>query len=80
MKFDDRVRATLDCTGGFYSEQDWSGVWLSRLLPVSPDAMSLLVRSSTGYTRRFPIETFRRCEIDTVLGEVGSTFRLIPNI
>ena len=31
-------------------------------------------------TRRFPIETFRRCEIDTVLGEVGSTFRLIPNI
>jgi len=32
LAFDDRVRATLDCTGGFYSTQDWSGVWLSRLL------------------------------------------------
>jgi DMSO/TMAO reductase YedYZ molybdopterin-dependent catalytic subunit len=33
--FDDRVQATLDCTGGFYSTQDWSGVWLSRLLTQS---------------------------------------------
>src|SRR5947208_2541497 len=24
LTFDDRVRATLDCTGGFYSTQDWS--------------------------------------------------------
>src|SRR5438874_11354096 len=32
LAFDDRVRATLDCTGGFYSTQDWSGVWLSRLI------------------------------------------------
>ncbi len=32
LPFDDRVRATLDCTGGFYSTQDWSGVWLSSLL------------------------------------------------
>ena len=31
LAFDDRVRATLDCTGGFYSTQDWSGVWLNRL-------------------------------------------------
>jgi DMSO/TMAO reductase YedYZ molybdopterin-dependent catalytic subunit len=32
LAHDDRVRATLDCTGGFYSMQDWSGVWLSTLL------------------------------------------------
>jgi hypothetical protein len=25
LAFDDRVQATLDCTGGFYSTQDWSG-------------------------------------------------------
>jgi hypothetical protein len=35
LAFDDRVQATLDCTGGFYSTQDWSGVWLSRLLSPS---------------------------------------------
>ena len=36
LAFDDRVQATLDCTGGFYSTQDWSGVWLSRLLTATP--------------------------------------------
>ncbi|MEO6795436.1 MAG: molybdopterin-dependent oxidoreductase [Candidatus Dormibacter sp.] len=66
--FDDRVRATLDCTGGFYSEQDWSGVWLHRLLPATPEAMSLLVTSSTGYTRRFPIEEAGRLLVATRLG------------
>jgi len=68
MKFDERVRATLDCTGGFYSEQDWSGVWLSRLLPEAPGAISLLVRSSTGYTRRFPIDEAARLLIATGVG------------
>jgi hypothetical protein len=51
--FDDRVTATLDCTGGFYSTQDWSGVWLSRLLPAGYNGESLHVRSATGYDRRF---------------------------
>lgn len=68
--FDDRVRATLDCTGGFYSEQDWSGVWLSRLLPPTPGALSLLVRSSTGYSRRFPIEEAARLLVATRVGGV----------
>jgi DMSO/TMAO reductase YedYZ molybdopterin-dependent catalytic subunit len=39
LAFDDRVQATLDCTGGFYSRQDWSGVWLSKLL--TPQAPTL---------------------------------------
>src|ERR1700682_2935639 len=62
LAFDDRVQATLDCTGGFYSTQDWSGVWLSRLLSPSPLAgegrgggSSIYVRSLTGYDRRFAI-------------------------
>jgi hypothetical protein len=30
--FDDRMTATLDCTGGFYSTQEWAGARLDRLL------------------------------------------------
>jgi hypothetical protein len=52
--FGDRRRATLDCTGGWYSTQDWEGVFLSRLLPDLGQSRSILVRSATGYWRRFP--------------------------
>ncbi len=68
VAFDDRVRATLDCTGGFYSEQEWSGVWLSRLVPATPGGLSVSVRSSTGYSRRFPIEEAGRLLLATRLG------------
>lgn len=53
--FDDAVNAVLDCTGGWYSAQEWRGVRLSRLLSPDAEATSVLVRSQTGYTRRFPI-------------------------
>ena len=66
LAFDDRVQATLDCTGGFYSTQDWSGVWLSRLLP--PGKGSLRIKSFTGYERRFAIEEAGRLLIATRLG------------
>jgi len=68
LGFDDRVRATLDCTGGFYSTQDWSGVWLSRLLPPGTVEGSLHVRSFTGYDRRFAIEEAGRLLVATRLG------------
>jgi len=77
VAFDDRVRATLDCTGGFYSTQDWSGVWLSRLLDLSPSPMagegrgggsSLHVRSVTGYDRRFAARDVGRLLVATRLG------------
>lgn len=48
------VRATIDCTGGWYAEQDWEGVRLDRLLPEAAVARSILARSVTGYSRRFP--------------------------
>ena len=55
-QFDDRVTAVLDCTGGWYSEQEWAGVWLSRVLPVRLDGVSsVYIRSVTGYGRRFDI-------------------------
>ena len=44
--------ATLDCTGGFYSTQEWAGVRLDRLLPDVRES-SIRVVSSTGYDRRF---------------------------
>src|SRR5712692_8665061 len=76
LAFDDRVRGTLDCTGGFYSTQDWSGVWLSRLLdsphPALPGeqrrGMSAHIRSLTGYDRRFAISDAGRLLIATRLG------------
>lgn len=52
---DDVVTATLDCTGGWYTTQDFSGIRLDRLLrDVSGE--SIVVRSTTGYWRRFPQE------------------------
>jgi len=71
MAFDDRVRATLDCTGGFFSTQDWSGAWLSRLIADETAAGSLHVRSSTGYDRRFAIANARRLLLATRLGGVA---------
>jgi hypothetical protein len=53
--FDDRVTATLDCTGGFYSTQEWAGARLDRLVETRSD-LSVRVVSSTGYERRFPVD------------------------
>ncbi len=48
----DTLVATLDCTGGFYSRQRWSGVQLARLLERAgprPAASHVGVISHTGY-------------------------------
>ena len=54
--FDDGLTATLDCTGGFFSTQEWSGVRLDRLIGRNPAGLAVRVVSVTGYDRRFPIE------------------------
>ncbi|GEC20469.1 hypothetical protein PHY01_27520 [Pseudonocardia hydrocarbonoxydans] len=46
------VRAVLDCTGGWYSEQEWRGVAVADL--GLPRGASVEVVSATGYRRRFP--------------------------
>jgi DMSO/TMAO reductase YedYZ molybdopterin-dependent catalytic subunit len=56
----DRVRAVLDCTGGWYAAQDWSGIRLDRLLSQVtdehlPGGGSIDVISRTGYRRRLPL-------------------------
>lgn len=60
----DRVEATLDCTGGWHTTQEWSGTRLDRLLATS-DATSMVVRSVTGYWRRFPLEQADRLLLAT---------------
>jgi DMSO/TMAO reductase YedYZ molybdopterin-dependent catalytic subunit len=56
----DRVRAVLDCTGGWYAAQDWTGVRFDRLLREVtdedlPENGSIDVISRTGYRRRLPL-------------------------
>ena len=55
------MRATLDCTSGWYSRQDWSGVPVSALLRSTGRARSLLVHPVTGYWIRFPWATSGVC-------------------
>ena len=62
----ERFTAVLDCTGGWYSEQEWEGVRLDQLL-VPGDAESVVVRSSTGYQRRFPVSDLSRLWLATRL-------------
>ncbi len=49
------VRATLDCTSGWYAEQDWTGIPLGSVLRDTTGARSVLVHSATGYAVRFPV-------------------------
>ena len=55
----DKVTATLDCTGGWHSTQEWEGMPLREVLEragADPDARSVAVRSVTGYQRKFSME------------------------
>jgi hypothetical protein len=52
-------KATLDCTGGWYTSQRWGGVPVADLLEKSgkkDGAHSLIFRASTGYSRRFSLQ------------------------
>jgi DMSO/TMAO reductase YedYZ molybdopterin-dependent catalytic subunit len=65
---DTQVRATLDCTSGWYSRQDWTGVPLGTLLHRGPGAQSVYVHSVTGYWVRFPILDLNRLLLATQMG------------
>jgi hypothetical protein len=48
------VTCALDCTSGWYSVNRWSGVGLADVLgTLPPGTRSVVVRSHTGYSRRF---------------------------
>lgn len=59
------VVATLDCTGGWWSEQSWDAVALADLL-TAPSGRSVRVRSATGYDRYFDLG-----DLDNVFLAVG---------
>ncbi len=65
------TRATLDCTGGWFTTQEWTGVSVAALLdeaaPVN-GAQSLVFRSATGYRRRFSLEESSRFVVATHVG------------
>ena len=65
------IRATLDCTGGWHTTQDWTGVTLQHVLDlagVKPQAGSITVRSVTGYFRRFSLDEAERYILATRVG------------
>jgi DMSO/TMAO reductase YedYZ molybdopterin-dependent catalytic subunit len=66
--FGARIRATLDCTSGWYAQQDWTGVPVSALLRGSGQARSLLVHSVTGYWIRLPASDIGRLLLATGVG------------
>jgi DMSO/TMAO reductase YedYZ molybdopterin-dependent catalytic subunit len=59
--------AILDCTGGWYSDQQWTGVRLDRLIDPE-DSRSFVAWSTTGYARRFPIADLDSTWLVTHLG------------
>ena len=66
-----RATATLDCTGGWYSAQEWEGVPLREVLEqagVQPGAASVTVRSVTGYYRRFSLKEAKEYILATKVG------------
>ena len=62
------LRATLDCTSGWYSHQDWTGVPLRTVLHPGPGAQSVYVHSVTGYWVRYPIDDLDRLLLATQMG------------
>jgi hypothetical protein len=58
----DQLSATLDCTSGWYTTQQWQGVSVARLLDeAQPSAGATVVsfQSSTGYRWSLPLEEAR---------------------
>jgi DMSO/TMAO reductase YedYZ molybdopterin-dependent catalytic subunit len=52
-------QAILDCTGGWFTEQQWYGVPLTAVLALAQPELgcqSITIESITGYARRFDIE------------------------
>ena len=59
------MRATLDCTSGWYAQQDWTGVPVRSLLRGTGQARSLLVHSAAGYWIRLPVSDVGRLLLAT---------------
>jgi DMSO/TMAO reductase YedYZ molybdopterin-dependent catalytic subunit len=66
-----RIATVLDCTGGWWSEQVWSGVEVGELLRAHeplPGALSATVSSVTGHQWTFPLDELRGALLATHVG------------
>lgn len=66
------VVATLDCTGGWWSEQSWDAVALSELLPTA-SGRSVRVGSATGYSRLYSLDALE--DVYLAVGYGGEPLR-----
>lgn len=82
----DTQRALLDCTGGWYSVQEWQGVragWLLTRAGLLPEASAVSFRSVTGYRWSLPVAEARDALLATHVGgeplahEHGAPLRLV---
>ena len=65
---EESATATLDCTGGWYTVQQWSGIPLWELLEranVAEGAASVRIVGATGYDRRFSLAEAERLLLAT---------------
>jgi hypothetical protein len=72
----DRLDATLDCTGGFYSTQEWHGARVGRLLERArprADAGWVSFVSVTGYRWSLPIAEAHAALLATQVGDQALT-------
>ena len=68
----DEVTATLDCTGGFYSAQQWRGMRVGRILALAQpttDAQYVSFVSVTGYRWSLPLAEARAALLATTVGD-----------
>ena len=73
----DKLEATLDCTGGFYSTQRWQGIRIGRLLDnvgVNKDARYVSFVSVTGYRWSLPLDEARKALLATHAGEEALSY------
>ncbi len=68
------MRAILDCTGGWFSEQEWHVVSLADIVAayttsVPDSTRSVMVRSATGYSRLFPLSAAASLYLATGYGD-----------
>jgi hypothetical protein len=75
LRYDDLTaaterRATLDCTSGWYSRQDWRGVPIESLLAAAeadPSARWVRIESVTGYRWSLPLDEAREALLATTV-------------
>lgn len=76
------IPGTLDCTGGWYTQQMWRGVLVADLLDMAgltDRAVSVTFEAVSGYKRRFDLEAARlyMLAVGTITGaEAGAGLRI----